>query len=241
MDKERAAKYPPIPIVHFPAMLQKWCHLTFLHWRLPVSTVRSFVPKPLTVDAFDGSAWIGVTPFLLRDLRPAIGPAVPWLSEFPETNCRTYVRGPDEQPGIWFFSLEAARAMAVFGARLTYGLPYAWARMRVETGRRMRYQSVRLWPGQKAATSIEVEPAEAIEAGEREIFLTARFRLYSSISGRTVYADVEHPPWPLQAVRVIHVEETLTRAAGLTLPAGIPLAHYSPGVAVRIGRPKIAF
>jgi uncharacterized protein YqjF (DUF2071 family) len=221
-------------------MFQKWLHLTFLHWRIPVRAVAALVPRPLTVDCFDGSAWIGVTPFLLRDLRPPIGPALPWLSEFPETNCRTYVRGPDDRPGIWFFSLEAARAMAVFGARMGYGLPYAWARMRVEIGRRMRYQSLRLWPDRKTLTRIEVEPEAPIEAGELEMFLTARFRLYSRIAGRMVYADVEHAPCPLQAASVIHIEQTLTAAAGLPNVSDVPLAHYSPGVAVRVGRPKLA-
>jgi uncharacterized protein YqjF (DUF2071 family) len=241
MQKERVAVYPTVPAVRVPMMFQNWRHLTFLHWRMPVSAVRGLVPKPLIVDSFDGSAWVGVMPFLLRGLRPPFGPPLPWLSEFPETNCRTYVKGPDEAPGIWFFSLEAARALAVAGARLGYGLPYAWARMRVELGCQIGYRSRRLWPDQHTVTNIQIEPEEPIEAGAREIFLTARFRLYSLIAGRMVYADVEHEPWPLQAARVIHIEQNLMQAAGLPDATDLPLAHYSPGVSVHIGRPKLAF
>src|SRR5512146_2978717 len=111
-----------LPSVRFPVMFQNWCSLTFLHWRMPVSAVATLIPKSLAVDSFDSSAWVGVTPFRLSGLSPPFCPAMPWLSAFPETNCRTYVRGPDGQPGIWFFSLDAARLAAVFGARLGYGL-----------------------------------------------------------------------------------------------------------------------
>src|SRR3954447_4349757 len=94
----------PEPLNSVP-MLQSWCDLTFLHWRYPVEIVQSRVPSPLRVESFDGSAWVGITPFLLRRLRPKSLPPLPWISQFPETNCRTYVRAPDGHSGIWFFSL----------------------------------------------------------------------------------------------------------------------------------------
>jgi hypothetical protein len=48
-------------------MFQSWCTLTFLHWRYPIETVRTLVPPPLELEAFDGSAWVAITPFVLRD------------------------------------------------------------------------------------------------------------------------------------------------------------------------------
>jgi uncharacterized protein YqjF (DUF2071 family) len=55
----------PERLQHVP-MLQSWCDLTFLHWRYPVEVVQKRVPPPLRVESFDGSAWVGITPFLLR-------------------------------------------------------------------------------------------------------------------------------------------------------------------------------
>src|SRR3954452_23595738 len=112
-------------------MFQSWNCLTFLHWRYQPEVIRPLVPPELELDTFDGAAWIGLTPFLLTGLRPPLLPPVPWISQFPEMNVRTYVRGPDGERGIWFFSLEADRVLAVLGARLSYRLPYRWARMRV--------------------------------------------------------------------------------------------------------------
>jgi uncharacterized protein YqjF (DUF2071 family) len=235
----QALRTKPEP-VRFAVMLQRWCDLTFLHWRLPMAVVAQHVPARLEVETFDGSAWVGVTPFRLEGLRPPLLPAAPWLSRFPETNCRTYVKGPDGKSGIWFFSLDAGRAAAVLGARIAYGLPYAWSRMSVQVeDSRVRYESQRRWPDREAMSRIEVMPRDPIETGDLEAFLTARFRLYSFIAGRLTCTQVEHAPWPLQAARVMDLEQTITRAAGLPEAYGSPIAHFSPGVRVRVGTPKV--
>jgi len=65
-----------------------------------------------------------------------------------ELNVRTYVHY-NGVPGVWFFSLDAARLPAVFAARATFGLPYYWAQMRVRVDHRnVNYQSIR---GRQAA------------------------------------------------------------------------------------------
>ena len=102
-------------------MYQGWRNLTFLHWRYPAEVLQAHLPAGLRIDTFDGSAWLRLAPFMLR-LR---------VSAFPETNVLTYVIGPDGGSGVWFFSLDAAQLLAVVGARLAYGLPYMWSRMRV--------------------------------------------------------------------------------------------------------------
>ncbi len=45
---------------------------------------------------------------------------------------RTYVHRRGRDPGVWFFSLDAANPVAVAIARATFGLPYFHARMCVE-------------------------------------------------------------------------------------------------------------
>jgi uncharacterized protein YqjF (DUF2071 family) len=60
--------YPQPEPVRRVVILQKWCKLTFLHWRYPRSTIAAHVPAPLSVELFDGSAWLGITPFMLKGL-----------------------------------------------------------------------------------------------------------------------------------------------------------------------------
>lgn len=221
-------------------MFHRWRWAGFLHWRYPAAQVQALLPPGVEVETFDGSAWVGIVPFLMDDVRPPGVPALPWLSRFPETNVRTYVRGPDAASAIWFFSLDAARLPAVLGGRVGYGLPYFWSDMAVRRhGPRLAYRSRRRWPGPAGARgNIDLEIGDPFDDADIDglaVFLTARHRLYSVLAGRLVGANAEHPPWPLHRARVGMLDENLVSAAGLPAPDGAPLAHASPGVAVRIG------
>jgi uncharacterized protein YqjF (DUF2071 family) len=221
-------------------MCQDWRTLTFLHWRYPPEIIQELLPAGLEVDAFDGDAWVGLIPFLMDQVRPPRAPALPWLSRFPETNVRTYVRGPDGHTGIWFFSLEAARLPAVLAGRMGFGLPYQWAKMSLRSvDDAVAYHSRRRWPGLRGAycdAQIELgEPFPEAELGSLDHFLTARFRLYSVLADRLVAADAEHPPWPLRHAWLGHLRQNLIQVAGLPTPRGQPLMHASDGVRVRIG------
>jgi uncharacterized protein YqjF (DUF2071 family) len=239
LDHNSEMDAPSAPAVLRPIMLHRWSTMTFVHWPYRPSVVQRLLPGSLEVETVDGQAWIGLLPFRIQNLRIPGSPPAPWISQFPETNVRTYVRGPDGRSAIWFFSLEAARLPAVLAARATYGLRYFWADMSVnQDGRQVRYQSRRRWPGPAGAASravVEVGgPLGVDELGELDHFLTARYVLYTFVAGRLVYAHAEHPPWPLTRARVVDLEENLVQAAGLPTPQGQPLVHHSPGVPVRI-------
>src|SRR5687768_155108 len=111
-----------------PLMHQTWEKLLFMHWPVPVEQIRPLIPAPLEIETFDGKAWIGVTPFKLTHLHPIPGPEIPGLNWFYELNVRTYVHH-NGVPGIWFFSLDASKAIPVIAARLFYALPYMKADM----------------------------------------------------------------------------------------------------------------
>ena len=225
--------FPPQP-VRAPVMFQTWRSITFIHWRYDPALLTPLLPQGLDLDLYDSTAWITLTPFIVQNLRPPLVPALPWISHFPETNLRTYVRGPDGHRGIWFFSLDADRLLAVVGARASYRLPYKWARMEVvHEGNTFRYRSER----HDAHADIVVEVGSNCSPGELDHFLTARFRLFTVIAGRLAFAQAEHPPWQLCLASAARLDQTITDAAALS-PRGAPILHYSWGVDVRIGRPK---
>jgi uncharacterized protein YqjF (DUF2071 family) len=233
----------PVPLalpVRRPVMLQHWRRLTFLHWPYRASAVQALLPAGLEVETFDGAAWVGLVPFLMDAVRPPRVPPVPWASRFPETNVRTYARGPDGSGAIWFLSLDAARLGGVLAARGGYALPYYWSRMSVGThGGRLAYRSRRRWPGPTGArcdADVELgEPFASEELGSLDHFLTARYRLWTVAGGRLAAAAAEHPPWSLRRARVVDLDQDLLAAAGLPAPEGAPVVHASEGVRVRIG------
>jgi uncharacterized protein YqjF (DUF2071 family) len=204
------------------------------------------------VDTFDGAAWVGLVPFFMRVHTPGDRGA-PWVSNFCETNVRTYAVDGAGRAGIWFLSLDAARLGAVAVARASYQLPYFWSSMRL-TGpagqasaepagdQEIAYSCQRRLPGPRTATSqVRIRagaPYQPAELRDRDHFLTARWVLFSMLAGRQFFARAEHQPWPLHRAEALTVDDSLIPAAGLPAPRGEPLVHYSPGVNVRIGRPE---
>jgi hypothetical protein len=226
-----------------PAMRQRWERLTFLHWRFAAADVQRLLPGGLETETDDGAAWVGLVPFYMRVATPG-GQRAPWVSNFCETNVRTYVRDQEGRSGIWFFSLDASRLGAVVTARAApYRLPYFWSSMRLgERGSEIAYRSRRRWPGPRpAASRVRIgigAPIAPADVTPLEHFLTARWRLFSVTRGRPVSARACHQPWPLYRAQAQVVEDHLLTAAGLPAPDGEPLVHYSPGVDVAIGRPE---
>jgi len=226
-----------------PLMLQTWSSTTFLHWAYEAETVAKQIPDGLQVDTFEGAAWVSLTPFVLTQLRPPGLPALPWISTTPETNVRTYVRGPDGKRGIWFFSLDIGRLPAVLFGRAVYFLPYMWTDMHVdEDGDRTRYAGRRRGPGEHGTYDITVQRGPAFEQEELtelDHFLTARWVLYTFYGPIVAKSLAQHERWPLQRARVIDMQENLVAAAGLPAPVGDPLVHFASDVHVNISRPYV--
>jgi len=236
-------------------MHQKWRSLLFLHWALPPEAVRPLLPPSLDLDLFEGQAYVGLVPFTMRGIRPSLLPAVPWLSNFHETNVRTYVHNKGRDPGVWFFSLDAANPVAVLLARRLFHLPYYHARMGLATSsvvqdgatrRRVHYTSRRLRPGPdgapvSASISCTRPPGTAapVTAGTLDHFLIERYLLYATRGDRVYRGQVHHPPYLVHPAAATVDSENLVAAAGLYRPEGPPLAHYVEGVDVEIFLPEV--
>jgi uncharacterized protein len=222
-----------------PVMHQSWDDLLFMHWRVPAESLRRLVPERLEIDTHEGEAWVGVTPFTLRGVRPVLVPALPFVSEFHEINVRTYVH-LDGVPGVWFFSLDANSTVAVAGARTLFRLPYFYADIkREQTAETTVFTSSREGDSSPhasfAATWRAGEGLPEAEPGSLEFFLVERYCLYTSGGEGHIYrARIHHRPWPLRRVRVESYRSSMVEAAGLGNPAGTPLLHHGGPVDVEV-------
>jgi uncharacterized protein len=213
-------------------MRQTWHDLLFAHWPLDPAALRPWIPPSLTLDCFDGRAWLGVVPFHMSGVTLRGVPAVPGLSAFAELNVRTYVSAGG-MAGVLFFSLDAASRLAVEAARLTYRLPYYHARMAFRAeGEVTHYDSRRAdWRGQPAELVARYGPAGPVAGsrpGSLDHFLTERYCLYAPTgSGRLYRAEIHHAPWPLQPGAATIERNTMAAAAGLALPPEPPVLHFA--------------
>lgn len=221
-------------------MYQRWRTLLFLHWALPPEAVAPLLPPGLTLDTFEGRAYVGLVPFTMEGVRPRGLPAVRAVSDFHETNVRTYVHHEGKHPGVWFFSLDAANALAVRLARAWFKLPYHHARMALarEADGWISYRSERGWPPPVPATcAVRCRPHGALAAstpGTLQHFLVERYFLYARGREGLLRGQVHHPAYEVQQAEVAGLDESLLAASGLTRPEGAPLAHFSPGVDVDV-------
>jgi uncharacterized protein len=215
----------PWPLPEEPwASAQTWVDVAFLHWPVDVDDLRRLVPDSVELQAFDGSAWLGIVPFLLTGLRVRGLPPIPRLSTFPELNVRTYVTHGD-RPGIWFFTLDAGSAWFVEAAKRLYRLPYQHARMRCERrGEYVHYEAARAGAAFSARYRGDGELFNA-EPGSLEEFLTERYCLYTEDGGRLYRADIHHPRWDLQQGSAVIDLNTMSP---LPLPGEAPHVLFSP-------------
>jgi uncharacterized protein len=218
---------PPRPWV----MGQTWQDLLFAHWPVAADRMRDLVPRALELDLFDDGAWLTVSPFEVRGTRPRGALPPPVLSAFPELNVRTYVTRAG-RPGIWFFSLDAASALAVTAARLLYKLPYFRAGMHISrAGEWIEYGSERV-DGRGAPAGFEgrYRPSGGVRHaadGTLEAWLVERYRLYTvDRSGRLFTAEIHHRPWTLQDAVAEIAENTMAVPLGLEL-TGAPLLQFA--------------
>jgi uncharacterized protein len=228
----RHTAHRPYPLPPGPwVMGQTWQDLLFAHWPVAADRLRDLVPRALELDLFDDGAWLTVTPFEVRGTRPRGALPPPVLSAFPELNVRTYVTRAG-RPGIWFFSLDAASALAVTAARLLYKLPYFRAHMRIShAGEWVEYRSERV-DGRGAPAGFEgrYRPTGGVRHaadGTLEAWLVERYRLYTvDRSGRVFTGEIHHRPWTLQDADAEIAENTMAAPLGLEL-TGAPLLQFA--------------
>ncbi|MFJ9757863.1 YqjF family protein [Streptomyces sp. NPDC101149] len=222
--------------VVLPVLKARWLSQTFVHWPYEPRFVQALLPPGLTVDTYDGAAWVGFTPFVMAALRPGVLPSAP-LS-FAETNLRTYVRRRDGLDGVWFLSVEvSARAMMaawLIGAPCHLGV----LQVRHEDGA-VRYAGVR--SGGFPSYRLTVRPGGPFTPDARDLWLTSRWHAFTRIGPVLWRTTVDHEPWTLCRAEVVDLRQTLTTAAGLPPPSGPAVVHFSPQVrTVRFALPRPA-
>jgi uncharacterized protein len=209
---------------------QTWHHLLFAHWPIDAAVLRPLVPSWLKIEEFGGSSWVGLVPFAMSGVTLRGVPPLPWLSQFPEMNLRLYVER-DGKPGIWFISLDASRAPAVWAARTFVHLPYYLADMSISASDDgVRYRSSRLGPTRVELAGRYRPTGQVRESrnGSIEHFLTERYCLYTEDAQRNPRRlEIHHHPWPLQPADAEFEINDVAPPQGIDLPDTPPLLHFS--------------
>ena len=190
---------------------------------------RPLIAPRLSLDTFEGRAWWASRRSGGEGIRPAFLPSLPVLSASHELNVRTYVH-LEGVPGVWFFSLDASNALAVWGARVALGLPYFRARMRLrEHPCVIQFASTRTHLGAPAArfeaTWARGAPLPPAVPGSLNFFLAERYCLYTTCRGHLSRVRIFHRPWPLRSVERLSLSSSMLESQGLPAPPEAPRLH----------------
>lgn len=204
-----------------------------MHWRVPAERVAPLLPAGLRPDVHDGSSWVGLIPFVLDRATIFGSPPIPWFGDFVEINVRLYAVDTSGRRGVVFLTLEANRLAAVLAARAVFGLPYRWARTRLEVSDGLyRYTGAR-HRRTRARTEIVVRPdTQRVIDDALADFLTARWALFTTQRGKTIHLRNTHEPWPLFTATLEVLDDHLLADTGFADLASRPpdSVLFSPGV-----------
>ena len=236
MGAVRQDGHLPFPMPDRPfAISQEWRELTFMHWKVDPERLKPHLPDGLEIDLFDGEAYVGVIPFVMKNVRPRGFPSVPGISTFAEFNVRTYVI-KDGQAGVFFLTLDAKSLVTCFYAPRAYGLPYRYAKAKVKyEGESLQWRSRRSSDGAELIGSTSNKgPLQSSDSNTLEHYFFERYCLYTEHQGCIRRAYVYHQPWSFTEAEVNLESNTLLESYNMGLDALSPdLIHYSQGLLVK--------
>ena len=226
----------PFPMPKRPhSLIQEWRNLTFLHWEVNPNLLTPYIPKGLEIDLFEGKAYVGTIPFLMKNVRPRMTFPLPGISTFPEFNIRTYVT-KEGKGGVLFLTLEAQSRVTCAYAPKAYGLPYNYAKGRIKVqGQTYSWHTKRKdgthgFSGNCSPTG----PESVAQPGSLEEFLFERYSLYTEHRGSLCIAHTQHDPWVFHKGEATILENDLTKSFNLGISDILKpdLIHISKGVKV---------
>ncbi|WP_281252957.1 YqjF family protein [Oceanobacillus senegalensis] len=184
-------------------MTQRWENLLFVHWSVSPEVMKSYLPTGLELDTYDGKAWISVVSFKVDKVRLRYLPRVPFVRSMFQVNVRTYVKKNGER-GVYFFSLETNKFLAVLGARMAT-LPFFRASIIMKKWKNFFYlRSIRNSMDQKRY-KVQYNPIgdkRLLERDGLDFWLLERYILWTYKSNTLYRADIRHKSWKVRDVQV---------------------------------------
>lgn len=208
----------------------------YCHFPVDASALARAVPDWLTVETAADSGWLTVIPHTVTGIT-AFG--VDLARPTQAVTVRTYVRGPRDQRGLYFFAVYPGASIPA-AARPVLRLPVQRGRPRQSTDGERTHRTLEA-DGRKLLDvqyTVEPDTPSRPPADSLAGFLVARDRFFTKGAfGERLQGDVGHDPWRVASLDA-DVTESLTTALGLPEPEGTPLCHYSPGNDLSVAPPS---
>ena len=203
---------------------QEWKNVVFLHWPVQMEDLKDFVPNNLEIDLYEGTPWVSILIFDLKNLRPRFLPAVPPISDFYEINLRTYVKAENKQ-GIYFLQLEASNIISAKLARFLTKLPYVHSHINRTEGH-ITSTNDEL----SSDLDLKYEIGALKEKKNIDSWLTERYVLFQVDNESINKIEIHHFEWNIYDLHIKSLTCKYPVFQEIIKPPAI--THYSTGVQV---------
>jgi hypothetical protein len=182
-----------------PFLTADWHHLTLANYAVPDDLLRPHLAPGLTLDRFEGSAFVSLVAFdFLRT--KVLGIPFPGFRNFPEINLRFYVR-QGEKRGVQFIREYVPSALVAWIARTLYNEPYHALPMRNESAGGTTGATFVYHIGDRQISTEVAGPAFLPpEESAAHFFKEHSWGYGISRTGEIVQYEVGHPVWQCRQV-----------------------------------------
>lgn len=206
-------------------LLQKWEHILFLHYPISPETIKTYLPREVELDTYNGQAWISIVSFTVSRNQFRFFLRVPYTYPMLQINVRTYIKRKGEI-GVYFFTMDTNKLSAALGGRII-NAPFLHADMVM----RKFANTYHIYSARKGELSAEFEaryfPAGAAFYPEKQsldYWLLERYIFWSYKKGRLYRGDIKHDRWEIRNAEVNIEKQSLFLPENAIGEA--PLVHY---------------
>ena len=184
----------------FAFLRAKWEHLCLLQYPVPTEVLEPYLPPGLTLDLFNGQAYVSLVAFDFNDTR-VLGIPWPGYRFFPEINLRFYVKA-GEQRGVTFVREYVPQSWVAWLARTIYNEPYHAAPMHSSVEETSEGVSIlhRLEVGGKTHRLHVTAETPMVRPGQDSLehfFKEHEWGFGQSSRGEKRVYRVQHPTWDI--------------------------------------------
>ncbi len=215
----------------------------FCHWRVDPEAIASRIPRGLTLDTWDRSAWVGMLVHQTCGVRHRLGPSVPGLRNFFEIDLRTYVTA-GLKPGVFYFEMDVSSRIASSVAQMFFHAPFTVADIQGRMQMPDEFREVDRRSDAGRTIRLRYRPAGTPflpRKGTLEHWVAHRYCCYTrGVDARPRRIELDHPPLQFQPTEWSARPGNLGESLGLNLAPTAALSYMVSNVPVHVWSPDPA-
>lgn len=208
-------------------VLSEWSDVLMLHWKVDASTVKRILPKELSIDTFEGGAWVTICVASVENFMNRFFTLIKQGFSFDQVMMQTYVIH-NGKPGLYIFNQELEKSFTKNLYKRLFKLkPGETQIVREQNGPEHKFFAKNDVTGFKLGLKYSLGPD--IQESPLESWLSNRFKYFYERQNNLYEYSVHHKEWKFKDINLEKFRSHFVYG-GLELIQTPDFIHYSPGI-----------